>query len=294
MELRSRRQQNAGGIVWICPSPSHKFQRRCAASVQEAFARQGPVSPCAICFNECDPEGAFTWPCHHSFHPDCVSRLHARTFRPDCPLCRTPWSVETDRQFRNVCTPCEEPEDRQPPHIVRRLPPVQPDNTFGTCDCTQPPTAMRWAPRATNTRTVALEWYREWRCQRCDGTAPAAAASDASPSSCGACSYSTSLFTERSGGTTQTRRGCVHCTVTTGSWYSHDFSHWPPTGTEGFTLGGRCYSWLFMPRIYDALNIPRHPSWRYSAEEQLAHTQGAWTAWVAEYREAFREASVDA
>ena len=98
----------------------------------------GPVSPCAICLNECNPEGAFTWPCHHSFHPDCVSRLHARTPRPDCPLCRTPWSVETDRQFRNVCTPCGEPEPpAEPSGRAQRQPPREaevwaPDLPVGT------------------------------------------------------------------------------------------------------------------------------------------------------------------
>ena len=37
----------------------------------------------------------------------------------------------------------------------------------------------------------------------------------------------------------------------------------------------------------------RHPTWRYDTAEQLAHTSGAWIAWVAEYREALREAAVD-
>ena len=68
------------------------------------------------------------------------------------------------------------------------------------------------------------------------------------------------------------KKGCVQCLETTG-WYSHDFTHWPPTGIEGWTLGGRCYSWLYMPLIYDALG-----TWRYRAEEQLAHTQKAWAA----------------
>ena len=99
---------------------------RCAMAIREAFARQGPVSPCAICLNECDPEDAFTWPCHHCFHPDCVSIRHARTPQPDCPLCHAPPPGETDRQFRNVCAPCDAPEEKQPPHIVCRLPPARP------------------------------------------------------------------------------------------------------------------------------------------------------------------------
>ena len=43
-----------------------------------------------------------------------------------------------------------------------------------------------------------------------------------------------------------------------------------------------------MPLIYAALDLPRHPSWRFDATELPEH----WEDWVAEYRVAFRQAGI--
>ena len=101
--------------MWVCPNrPTCHYQRNCARAVREAFAEQGPVFPCVICLAECDLDTAFRWPCNHVYHNDCVPRLYARTPRPPCPTCRTPWSDDTERRFRNTCTPRAVPDLSMP------------------------------------------------------------------------------------------------------------------------------------------------------------------------------------
>ena len=284
LELRHSTQRGSGGILWVCPNrPSCYHSRKCTRAVQEAFAAQGPVSPCVICLAECDQGTAFQWPCHHGYHNDCVARLYARTPRPPCPLCRTAWSDDTERRFRSTCTLGNALDLGNDRGIAHRLPPERPDQCFGTCACTQPPTPMSWAPRAVNMRSAQVEWVPEWICPRCRGTAPAAPAAAENISNCDSCGYNRWLITERSTDESQSRYGCLQCEASACSWYSHDFTHFPPTNITGST-----YSWLYMPLIYAALDLPRHPSWRFDAAELPEH----WEDWVAEYRVAFRQAGI--
>ena len=144
---------------------------------------------------------------------------------------------------------------------------------------------MRWVPRAIDIQAAQVEWTSEWACPRCNGTTPAPQEASATTHNCDTCGYAQWLITERTAGFASQGMAVLNAKAQRKSWYSHDFAHFPPTN-----ITGRHYSWLFMPLIYAAADMPRHPSWQFDVSELSPH----WGEWVTEYRVAFQEAGITA